>query len=266
MNTQQVFAFVSMIIILAIAIFMHASAPNNQTDQSDTPPSKNGESSDDKDPNTENNKVYWGVDSASYTDENLYQCVEENFGQPEVWGRYLGTIEDVSEGLDANEVNYLHENDARILVIYNHFNDATGYDQGVEEAKKAITYAEDLGIPKGVAIFGDIEPSYPVDSAFIEGWFDTLSASAYEPALYGVFNEDSSLSKAYNATNQDIQKSTVIWTAYPQEEITTKENAPAYNPQGPSDSLLYGWQYAIDAEQCNIDTNLFSEKILDYLW
>ncbi|HWO96582.1 MAG TPA: hypothetical protein VNM45_09645 [Bacillus sp. (in: firmicutes)] len=38
------------------------------------------------------------------------------------------------------------------------------------EAEKAINYANDLGVPMGVALFADIEPGYPVDSEFIRGW------------------------------------------------------------------------------------------------
>lgn len=264
MNKYQITAFISMLVLLAIAIFINANNASKETESPDTPPVRDEDNNqnDSDDPHT----IYWGVDSASYTDESLYQCVVDNFGQPEIWGRYLGEIEGISAGLDTDEVNFLHENEIRILVIYNHFNDATGYDHGVEEAKQAISYAEDLDIPEGVAIFGDIEPDYPVDSAFIEGWYDTLSDSVYEPALYGVFVEDSSLVEAYSTTNQDIQGNIITWTAYPQEEITTKENAPAYHPEGPNESLLYGWQYAIDAEECNIDTNLFSDEIIDFLW
>jgi len=243
------------------------SNTNSESDQG------NGDSQSDSNTNSESDQsngdsptIYWGVDSASYTDEDLLQCVQDNFGQADVWGRYLGDKEGVSQGLDTDEVSRLHENDVQILVIYNHFTDATGYDNGVNEAEKAIAYAGDLDTPDGVAIFGDIEPSYSVDSAFLEGWYDTFSSSDYEAALYGVFNEGSHLSEAYNATDQTVQENTIVWTAFPQEGITTKENAPDYNPQGPDDALLYGWQYGIEAEQCHIDTNLFHEAMLDYLW
>jgi len=243
------------------------SNTNSGSDQS------NGDSQSDSNTNSESDQsngdsptIYWGVDSASYTDEDLLQCVQDNFGQADVWGRYLGDVEGVSQGLDPDEVSRLHENDVRILVIYNHFSEATGYDNGVNEADKAIDLAKDLEIPDGVAIFGDIEPSYPVDSAFLKGWYDTLASSDYQAALYGVFNEDSHLFKAYNAANKTIQENIIVWTAFPQKEITTKENAPDYTPQGPDDALLYGWQYGIEAEQCNIDTNLFHEAMMDYLW
>src|SRR5699024_7816109 len=115
-------------------------------------------------------------------------------------------------------------------------------------------------------LFGDIEPKFPIDSAFIEGWYDTLSGSLYKPGLYGVFDEDSKLLEAYNAVNKDTHKNTVIWSAYPQKEITSKKDAPGFNPEGPSDAMIYGWQYGIDSESCKIDTNLFSKEILDYLW
>lgn len=230
------------------------------------------ESSDDSNNQEENgneenkDEVYWGVDSASNTDDNLYQCVEDEFGKPAVWGRYLGDIDEVSVGLTQEEASFLHENDVRILVIYNHITDATGYDHGVNEAEKAIEIASELEIPEGTAIFGDIEPDFPVDSAFIEGWYATLSESEYEPAIYGVFDEGSDLMEAYNSMEEESQSNTIVWTAYPQEEITTKENAPEYNPQGPENAMVYGWQYAIEADQCTIDTNLFDGQMMDYLW
>src|SRR5699024_10845152 len=213
MNKQEIIAFISILVLLVGAIFINANNIGNKTDSPDSPPTKDVDNNQ-SDPD-DSETILWGVDSASYTDESLYQCVVDNFGQPEIWGRYLGDIEGVSAGLDTEEVSYLQENDVHILVIYNHFSDATGYNHGVEEAKQAISYAEDLNIPEGVAIFGDIELDYPVGSAFIEGWYDTLSDSKYEPALYGVFTEDSPLIEAYNATNQKTQQNIITWTAYP---------------------------------------------------
>ncbi|MFD1361786.1 glycoside hydrolase domain-containing protein [Lentibacillus salinarum] len=261
MHRSQIYYLIGLGLLIAAPLIL-AFLLSSSSDQSDSPSDgdqndQNGDSGQD---------IYWGVDSASYTDDNQYQCVTDNFGEPEVWGRYLGDKGDVSEGLDQDEVNFLHENDTRILVIYNHFSDATGYDHGAEEAEQAIAYAEDLDIPDGVALFGDIEPGFPVDSAFMQGWYDTLSESAYETALYGAFDEDSELLEAYNAMDQDAQENTVVWTAFPQKEITAKDNAPDYNPQGPENARVYGWQYAIESETCNIDTSLFQDEMLDYLW
>jgi len=256
MNRYEVLTFIGMIVLLSLTIFF---VHNKQSEQPDDPPASNNHEHQDQD-------IYWGVDSASYTDENIFQCVVDNFGKPSVWGRYLGDIEGVSAGLDTEEVNFLHENDVHILIIYNHFSDATGYDHGVEEAKQAISFAEELDIPEGVAIFGDIEPKYPVDENFMNGWYDTLANSPYEPGIYGVFNEDSELFTSFTKTKEEAKENIVLWTAYPQKEVTDKNSAPKYNPQGPDESNLYGWQYAIDAETCNIDTNLFTDQMINILW
>ncbi|MCF3944303.1 glycoside hydrolase domain-containing protein [Oceanobacillus alkalisoli] len=227
---------------------------------------KDTNKNDDDNEGEDTQQFYWGVDSASYTDENLFQCVMENFGKPEVWGRYLEDREGISFGLDTAEIDYLHQHDIRILVIYNHVNDARGFENGTEHAEQAIQFAENAGVPEGVAIFGDIEPDYPVDYAFINGWYNTLTNSEYAPGIYGVFNEGSELTLAFEALDTSIQENTIVWTAYPQHEITTQENAPAFNPEGPAAAPVLGWQYAIEAQSCTIDTNLFSRDMMDYLW
>lgn len=46
---------------------------------------------------------------------DLYQCVNENYGRPEVWGRYLGDKEGVvSTGLTSDEASFLHDKGLRI--------------------------------------------------------------------------------------------------------------------------------------------------------
>ena len=65
---------------------------------------------------------------------------------------------------------------------------------------------------------------------------------------------------AFEALDADIQKGTIVWTAYPQQEITTPENAPEFNPEGPEAAPVLGWQYAIEAEACAIDTIYFLKR------
>ncbi|WP_413375592.1 glycoside hydrolase domain-containing protein [Alkalihalobacillus sp. 1P02AB] len=215
------------------------------------------------------NELVWGIDSASETTEPFYACVQENFGDPQVVGRYLGDKEGVSYGLTDEQVELIHSNDAQILLIYNQFEDATGYDNGVAQAQGAIELANEIGAPDGVAIFANIEPIYPVDAAFLEGWYDEISASSYEPAIYGIFASDETLTAAFNEAvenNSTILADTFLWSAAPNIGITTEENAPEFDVEAPEDSLSYGWQYGIDAETCNIDTNLFQSELTDALW
>ncbi|SFE95077.1 glycoside hydrolase domain-containing protein [Alteribacillus iranensis] len=211
----------------------------------------------------------WGTDTTSAVDADLISCVEENFGEPQVWGRYLGDKEGVSRGLTNEEMERLHSNNAKILLIYNHFNDATGYETGEEEAETAIDMAREMGVPEGVALFADIEPTYPVDAAFIEGWYETLSNSEYEAGIYGVFDSEQEISTAFQEAVEEVEtlrEETYIWTSAPEVGVTTKEEAPAFNPEAPDESLAWGWQYGIQAEACNVDTNLFREDLQNVLW
>lgn len=229
--------------------------------------SNNGQSNGDEASNGEG--VVWGVDSASLTTEEMLQCVTGNFGSPAVWGRYLGDKEGVSEGLTPEEVERLHSNDIKVLVIWNHFTDATGYENGQNEARLAIQKAQELGIPEGVAIFADIEPNYPVDSEFIRGWFEVVNQSQYKSGVYGVFDEERDLFNAYQEagqSNAELLKNNYVWTAHPNVGITTEANAPGYKPIAPDNSLIGGWQYGLDAQTCNIDTNWFDRNVLDVVW
>ncbi|OLO39063.1 hypothetical protein BTR23_08335 [Alkalihalophilus pseudofirmus] len=229
----------------------------------------NGEDSSINGNEQEDAKIIWGVDSASLTTEELYSCVTSNFGDPEIWGRYLEDKEGVSYGLTTDEVEYLHEQGVSILVIYNHFTDGTTYDKGVAEAEQAIAYAEEIGVPEEVALFANVEPEYPIDSAFIQGWYDTIQPSIYNAAIYGLFDEDSDVWVAFEGAvneNSEIAENMIVWANQPQVGITTEANAPDYGPAPPNDWLNWAWQYGIDAETCNIDTNLFQSYILDYVW
>lgn len=220
-------------------------------------------------PPQEQPHILWGVDTASKLDQAFLQCVVDNYGKPAVFGRYLETKEGVSTGLTPEEVELLHKQGIKIIPIYNHFTNATNYENGAQEAQAAIAYAQQIGIPEGKAIFADIEPTYPVDEAFIQGWVDTLLVSPYKPGIYGVFTNDSELTAAYQAaiaSNQNVQTQTIIWSSNPDPGVTPQANAPEFQPGAPENIPVSIWQYGIDGETCNIDTNLIQSNILDFLW
>ncbi|KYD08496.1 hypothetical protein B4102_2773 [Heyndrickxia sporothermodurans] len=251
-------------IVLALIIplaYQQMKQPSNHS-KSEAP--KKNESNEKK-----GKKIIWEVDSANITTNEMYKCVKENYGEPAIWGRYLGSNGNVSTGLTKKEIKFLHEKKVKILLIYNHFSNATTKKAGVKEAETAIKLAKEINAPKGTVIFADIEPKYPVDSAFIQGWVDTIEKSHYHPGIYGIFDKDAKLYNQFNKASKDnkkIKDQTILWTAAPNKRISSKEKAPNFNPIGPKNSLLYGWQYGIDAKTCNIDTDLFHESITDYLW
>jgi hypothetical protein len=214
-------------------------------------------------------QILWGVDTASPVDQAFLQCVVDNYGNPAVFGRYLETKEGVSAGLTPEEVELLHKQGIKIIPIYNHFTNATTYENGAQEAQAVIAYAQQIGIPEGKAIFADIEPTYPVDEAFIRGWVDTLLGSPYKPGIYGIFTNESALTAAYQAAfaaNQNVQSQTFIWSSNPDPGVTPQANAPEFQPGAPENVPVSIWQYGINGETCNIDTNLIQSNILDFLW
>ncbi|GAA0341516.1 DUF1906 domain-containing protein [Bacillus carboniphilus] len=258
--------------LLLIGLVILASVFGNPKENADNPSNENPpvqHEPPNKEPSSDQPAISWGVDSASITNSEMFACVRENFGEPAVWGRYLGDKEGVSFGLTENEAQLLHAEGTSILLIYNHFTDARGYDHGMQQGNQAIEYAKNLGAPAGVTIFADIEPNYPVNDAFIRGWHDALAESDYTPGIYGIFSPDRELTSAFltaSEANPNVKKNTNIWSAFPQVGITSQQNAPDFQGEGPDGSRLYGWQYGIDAETCNIDTNLFKAEMFDFLW
>lgn len=242
----------------------NGNGTDDETENGDENGNGNGDATNGDTPDT-----VWGIDSASLTTEDMLNCVRENFGDPQVWARYLGDKEDVSYGLTHEEVELLHDNGIDIMVIWNHFTDATGYEKGQNEATAAIEMARDFGIPEGVAIFANVEPNYPIDADFLLGWYETMEESEYESGVYGIFHPDRELYTAYEIAaeeNSSLLENNYVWTSSPNHGITTEDNAPEYNPQAPEGALIAGWQYGIDAETCNIDTNHFDSNVFDALW
>ncbi|WP_342042674.1 glycoside hydrolase domain-containing protein [Bacillus sp. OTU2372] len=246
-----------------------ANDESKQGEQPSNKPTDKGNKAQEKPTQEKKPTIVWGVDTASNVDQAFLQCVKENYGAPSVFGRYLETKGDVSMGLTKEEVDLLHRQGIKILPIFNHFIEAVGYDKGAAEAKEAIAYAQKIGIPKGVAIFADIEPTYPVDEAFIRGWVNTLASSPYKPGIYGVITTDSELSAAYQAAvskDKKVQRETVLWSSNPDPGVTAKNKAPAFQPGAPKNINISIWQYGIDGEACNIDTNLIQSTVLNKLW
>ncbi|MFA9555789.1 glycoside hydrolase domain-containing protein [Evansella sp. AB-rgal1] len=213
--------------------------------------------------------IIWGVDSAAAATESLYDCVVRNFGQPDVWGRYLNTIPNVSEGLSRSEILYLKGKGVKILPIYNNFREAVGATAGRIAAQNAIYNAHRLGIPKGVFIFANVERFFEVDADWIIAWVEKFYNSDYRPGIYhdpteGPFNE------AYCEAIQRselVRTQTVLWSAEPETGITRKANIPVFNPKTPNCAgNVWAWQYGRDAEECPIDTVLLQKRLYDELY
>ncbi|WP_085524187.1 glycoside hydrolase domain-containing protein [Tuberibacillus sp. Marseille-P3662] len=254
------------LIMMAIPIFvigsllllaLHFDPSSKQPDQ------PNGSDDESK------QKLIWGIDTANQVTDNLYQCVDKHYGQPAIIGRYLGDKDNVSTGLTQDEAQFIHQKGARIIPIHNHFTDATGRSNGIQEAQEALDYAQSLDIPKETYLFADIEPSYPVNADFLMGWTKTLIDAHYQAGVYGNFADDNLRDVYQTASKQSntVKKNLAIWSNEPKTGVTSKKQAPHhFKAETPNSSETFIWQYGLGAKQCNTDTNLIKNKLSSGLW
>ncbi|WP_102028869.1 glycoside hydrolase domain-containing protein [Salirhabdus sp. Marseille-P4669] len=211
----------------------------------------------------------WGVDSSTNVTTELYNCVLNNFGKPEFWGRYLTTVPNASEGLTQEEMELLHNSGTRILPIYNKFTESRGYRAGRVIAQNAAFHAKRLGFPKGTVLYANVERFFSVDEAWIRGYVDAMFTTDYKPGFYHDPVEGN-FSKAYCdavANNEKVSQQSVLWSAEPEPGVTRRREAPTFNPRKvPCNANVWGWQYGRDAESCPIDTNLVDERMFNMMW
>lgn len=211
----------------------------------------------------------WGVDSASNVTEDLYNCVLNNFGKPEYWGRYLTRVEGAAEGITPAEVELLHSSGTKILPIYSNFLIAIGEREGRVMAQNAVFHAQRLGIPKGKILFANVENFFDVDASWIKGFVEAMFPSGYKPGFYHDPDKGNFTSAYCQAItlNEQVAVQAVLWSAEPEPGITSRRNAPEFAPSKPTcQANVWGWQYGRDATTCPIDTNLINRRLYDMLW
>lgn len=214
-------------------------------------------------------KKLWGVDSSSPVNEELYNCVKSQFGNPQFWGRYLADVPNVSTGLTKDEIRFIHNKGVKILPIYNVFREAEGYFRGQLVARNAVYHARRLGIPKNVALVANVEHFFKVDDDWIRGYVESLFPSGYRPAFYHDPTRGSFAAAYCEAVKQNNQVAvqTILWSAEPHPGPTKERNSPRFNPASPNcKSNVWIWQYGRNAEQCPIDTNLADRRMMSYFY
>lgn len=213
-------------------------------------------------------KYYWGVDSAVQVDNEVLRCVQNHFGDPDFWARYLSTVPNASEGLTKAELQFLRSKGIKVMPIYNYFTSSIGRQAGSVAAQNAIYNARRLGIRKGTVLFANVERFFDVDANWLIGWVDTMYDSSYRPGFYydpliGDFN------KAYCQAVEEEEKvktQAVLWSAKPEKGISSKRAQPQFNPRKPNcPAHVWAWQYGRNAKVCPIDTNLADLKLYNLM-
>ncbi|WP_309144665.1 glycoside hydrolase domain-containing protein [Bacillus sp. EB600] len=106
-----------------------------------------------------------------------YYGVQNNFGAPDFWGRYLSTVPNASDGLTKVELQYLRSKGIIVVPIFNNFKSSVGDQAGNVAARNAIYNANRLGIRKGTVLFANVERFFEVDANWLIGWVETFYTS-----------------------------------------------------------------------------------------
>jgi hypothetical protein len=210
-------------------------------------------------------RILWGVDSCKpFTSspsgaDGLLPQVTGSVGAPDFWGRYL--TDTVCPGISAAEISAAAHHHIGILPIYNAYNcsNVGGYDTGNGYAAEATAAATSLGIPRGRVLAIDIEPpgdacpgAAGVDSGFVSGWYDGVSAAGYVPAYYGNGTAGSEFASAWCAAvsaQPSVAGGSYLWSFQPSLLGNfNKATAPGYAPsQTGCAGNMAAWQYQIDS-------------------
>jgi hypothetical protein len=209
-------------------------------------------------------RLLWGVDSCKPVTSDaagaggLYPQVNSILGQPDFWGRYLTTTPNCP-GISSAEVAAAAAHHMGFLPIYNAYDCSAvaGYDTGRSYAAEATSAAAALGIPPATVVVVDIEPPGPwcsggIDAAFVEGWYDGVSAANYAPGYYGDMTSGSTFETAWCgavADRSDIATGSYLWSFEPSLEGSyNKKSAPDYAPHnvGCAGDVV-AWQYELSS-------------------
>jgi Domain of unknown function (DUF1906) len=189
--------------------------------------------------------VHWGVDSwgpadrrvtvpaalrrageGEHSDITLLELVARRMGRaPAFWGRYLnrrlpqdqrtGEVRspEHSHAITPHEVEFLHAQDCRALLVYNGSAGrghrlSGGRGAGREAAGAADRLCEQLQVPRHVAIYADVE-NWPGDVGWFRGWFETMHGLGRKCGVYGrpirVVENPASASPTYGAPLDRIE-------------------------------------------------------------
>lgn len=208
-------------------------------------------------------RALWGVDSCkAFTADpagstGLYPQVASMLGAPDFWGRYL--TDTWCPGISQVEVQAAAYKHMGILPIYDDYDCSAvrSYATGLAYATAAAAAANRLAIPLGVGLAIDIEPPGPqcpgagsVDSGFVEGWHDGITAAGYAPVYYGNGTAGSDFANAWCAAVADsavVAADSYLWSFEPSYTANfNKRSAPGFGPYSPAcDAPMAAWQYRI---------------------
>jgi hypothetical protein len=172
------------------------------------------------------------------------------------------------------EASFLHSSNISILLLVSPANgNLTSASTAVSEANAAISAAEALGVPQGVALFRDVENDYTVSSAYIVSWWQTISNAGYVPGFYeNPVSGSSDFGSAYCAavaSDGSIGSGVALYSDEPELNSYSypESAAPAWAADVPScTNKTTAWQYKENYKSPNADVDEYRTTNSSYLW
>jgi hypothetical protein len=212
----------------------------------------------------------WGIDTVDNTaSAHTLTQTTSDLGAPQFAGRYLI----YSSRLSAAEAKDIHSHGVPILLIDdpNHV-----FTSGSADAQQAIARARALGVPRGVAIFRDVETNDAITATYIAAYFAAFHRSGYvagfyENAINGPFSAAYCSAAAANPT---IGSGSVLYSSEPEHTGSNPRRAakPVFEPNVPGcANRTAGWQYLERGlfpagTWPNVDVDEFAARFSGMLW
>lgn len=179
---------------------------------------------------------YWGVDSVATLGSRL-SAVQNAYGAtPSFWGRYLSDCTGRC-GDDLSRLEARADLSAGIHLLLVVADRQGGFDlgsgNGRADGDAAVRAARHLGVPRGVAIFKDLEAESRVDAAYVVGFFEAVVRAGYEAGFYLNAEPDMSGGAAYCRAVRDDPAvgASYLWASESEPDAsasTPPGQAPAY--------------------------------------
>jgi Domain of unknown function (DUF1906) len=229
----------------------------------------------------------WGFDTSGIRTTaqatSYLNTVTTQLGTPQVTGQYLEYWKPSHEVLTAGIVTALHTSSVRILLVSSpkpppgqRPGMLTAVSRATRDADVALAGTSALNVPRGVAIFRDVEQGWQISAPYIETWDALIAAAGYVPGFYenplGSGRLDFSTAYcAASAAVPSVAVDTLLFSSQPQNtESALSASQPAWDPDEPACSnTTIAWQYYIDyglSRGKTIDLDEVLPQYTRYLW
>lgn len=202
-------------------------------------------------------KMMFGVDSAFPANDHLqnnlslFEWASRNKLYPNFWGRNING----ENALTVEEINYIHKNGCKVVLIYLDSGEKETEARGENIALAIAERAMELGITDGTAVFLKIDSEENATTDFLRGFADGMLDQGLIPGFMADTDSVSTFDREYSRglnTDRELFEKCLIWAVSPSlaefnrvtdtHTISPDEWKP-YAPSAITRNEISVWQY-----------------------